>query len=220
MNNLIFLFYYSAIVVSIIIGVINHKHFQNSTKAILAFLFLTATSEIMNYTAVALGEYGVRYAIFHFYSIVEISLILAFFTYALKIQKPLKIIGFGTVVFVIISIVNIIFLQPLDTLNTNIILLEGFTIISLSLYSIYHKLKSNFAINMFIVPDVQVSILFLLSWCGTFFFWSFIKILYSKKWNYIEPVLDGHMILNIFFYTGIAAVFYFYPKKRIAHEHS
>jgi hypothetical protein len=170
-------------------------------------------SEIASYVAVHLNEIQLKGGIYHCYSIVEIVLVTLFFLEAVKPYRHGKLKIIAVVLWPVAGILNVMLLQPVISLNTNILMLESFSIITMSLYLIYWLLKKNSNENIVKNPHFQLAIVWLVYWSGTFFFWGFIKVLYSDRLPYLNTAITLQSILLLVTYIGFLLIFLFYPKN-------
>jgi hypothetical protein len=91
-------------------------------------------------------------------------------------------------------------------------LLEGFCIITRSLYYIYWLLKNDIVRNVFTAPHFWIAISFLTIWSMTLFFWGFIITLYGTQWAYTNMIMYLQVTLNIIIYSGIGVILFLYPS--------
>jgi hypothetical protein len=213
MNENLFLSGYAVLLLSVIIGAINYRRFNKSVRIVLLLLAMGLCSEMLAYVAVLKGKIIIKDITYHIYSIVEIILIGMFFIEAVKPYHHRKLKIVNLIVWPAMGIANIVFLQPVKSLNTNFLMLESFCIITMSLYFIYWSLKKNDKNNLFRSPGFLIALLWLVYWSGTFFFWAFIKILNGDKWPYINEAIAALGILVIITYCGFLLTFLLHPKK-------
>jgi hypothetical protein len=108
---------------------------------------------------------------------------------------------------------NILFFQPLSTLNTNMIMLESLCFVTLSLYFIYRIIKQDLAENILYYPHFWMCIIWLVLWSSSLFFWAFVKVLYRGHWKYIQTAMHCEAIINAIVYTGIGTVLFYADGK-------
>lgn len=218
MQEKLFLVYYLLLLVSVIAGFTRYKILDDAMRIFVILLGFTSVVELATYFLLVTEHNNGKALLYHMWSIIEITIITWYF---LKLNKPYHhatLIKLAVIVYPTTGIMNILFFQPINTLNTNVLMLESFITISLSLYSILQLLKKHTSTNIFYSPHLWICILWLLSWSSTFFFWAFIKILYSMGWEYRNAALNIQGAINILVYAGIAAILLLYPKmKTIEH---
>jgi hypothetical protein len=157
--------------------------------------------------------FSVREIIYHLYVIILSFLLTLYFITILKSPKRKALIILSAVFWPLTGIVNFTFFQPINILNTNMILFESFFFITLSLYFIYRVIKDDLVENLFLYPHFWVCILLLVLWCSSFFLWAFLNILYRDHWQYLMLVLHVEAIINCIVYTGLAWTLFFFNKK-------
>jgi hypothetical protein len=221
MQESIFLVYYIFLTAGIVFGFLRFKHYDSAMRIVVVWLCVIAIAELITYILLKTGQHATKYLVFHISSVLELILISSYF---LKLFCPARF--FRRWMFVTITLwpaaglLNIQYLQPLSQLNTNMLMLESFCIITLSLYAIYHTLKNDLVLNIFKDAHFWIWALWLVLWSATFFFWAFIRILYRSGWIYVDLVMNFQALINLFVYAGIACILLLYTKKNYTFEHS
>lgn len=210
--------YYIILLLATITGVTLYRRLDKALRFIAILLVLTVISETASYILVELKEYGVRYSVFHIYSMLQLLLISLFFIFAIKPYHYLKLIFAGIVLCPTIGIINIIYLQPLDRLNTNMLMFESFAINSMALYFIYYTIKNTGTRNIFKNIHVRIALLLLVMWSSTFFFWAFISVLFIGEWQYADTASHFFMIINILVYACLGILIYSTSKIKYEHD--
>ncbi len=218
MSYWLILIYYTVVLTALIVGMAKYRQLDKAMQVVVLLLLLTAIGEMLSYITSEMKAYFIRNRIFHVDCIIEIFLISLFFIYAIKPKHYRKLIVLTVIVWPTMGILNIFLLQSFDTFNENMLMLESFSTITMSLYFIYWLLKNDRVKNIFAYPHFWVAILWLLMWSITFFFWAFVRVLYSERWPYIDTAMHIQAIVNIVAYAGIAAVLILYPKNLKAYE--
>lgn len=220
MQEYIFIVYYLFLVLSIFIGLSRYKQFDPAMQIIVVWLLIIAIAELSTYIFIKTERHSTKYIVFHISSVVEMILLTAFFIRLLKPPHYALLMRINIIGWPIVGGLNILLLQPITHINTNMLMLESFSIITLSLYFIYRILKNDQTERLFNNPHFWLSVLWLILWSATFFFWAFIKILYRNQWAYVDTIMNIHAIINLIVYAGITAVLFFYPKKSYIFDYS
>lgn len=213
MQEYIFLTYYVFILAGIGIGIKRFRELDHTLHYVVFLLVCIALCEMAAFVLYKAKQYHLRPIIYHFSSIAEIVLVSIYF---LKLTKPAaynRLFISCVVGWPLIGIVNILFFEHITELNTNMLMLESFSIICMSLYAVYDLLKKEIAGNLFHNPHFWIAILWLILWSGTFFFWAFIKVLSRSQWQYLDIIQHLQIVLCVIVYAGIASVLFLYPKK-------
>lgn len=212
--------YYIILLLATITGIILYRRLDMALHVIVILLILTVISEAASYILVKSEEYGLRYTVFHVYNILQLFAITLFFIYAIKPYHYRKLIVAASVLYPLVGILNIIYLQPIDKLNTNMLILESLIINTMSLYLLYKQVKSKKTQNIFKYPHLRIALLLLLQWSSTFFFWALVPVLDDSNWEYLKLATYIHAIINILVYSGIALVLYTQNKISTAHGYN
>lgn len=219
MGDYIYLITYLLILLlGIVIGTLRYRYITSSMRMLLLMLIVTFIIEIAAPIAVTYKYIYLKNVLYHFFNVVQLIIIALIF---IKINKPyhhkkLLILNFS--LWPVLGLLNIIFLQPSNGLNTNFLMLESLAVITLSLYTIYRLLDSDSNSNIFRHPYFWLSIIWLVEWSTSFFFWAFIKILNRYQWKYMKLAININIIVGILVYTSLALVLLLYPKKKNYHE--
>lgn len=213
MQEYLFIPYCLFLVTGIAVGLARYKQFDKAMRILVLWLLMIVIAELSTYFLIKSGKNNIKPIVFHLSSVIEIILISAFFLRLLKPPHYASLMFANILFWPIVGGLNIIFLQPITQLNTNMLMLESFSIISMSLYFIYQMLKNDLVENIFQQPHFWISVLWLILWGSTFFFWAFIRILYKNNWTHVGTVMNLHAATNLIVYAGITSVLFFYPKK-------
>lgn len=154
--------------------------------------------------------------VFHFYNIAEMLLIATYYILLIWKRKKLWYIILSIIVFSALGLLNIIYLQPLNRLNSNFLILESFFTIAFSLYSLYRILLDDDIIKVLRFPHFWISALLLLLASGSFFFWTVVIQILKDHRHYLLFAENTQMIINIIVYLGIGLSFLLYHKKEPA----
>jgi hypothetical protein len=209
---LFYLCLFSMIIASMA-GLFKYKYLDTAMRLLVASLILTSISEICCYVAVIYARYLLRCNIYHFYDIIQSILTTAYFIYAIKPHHYRKLLLLNFIFWPAIGISNIIFFQPLGTLNTNMLMVESFVFITLSLYFIYLTLKNDKVANIFKDAYFRIAVIILCLWSSSFFFWALVDFLFQGKWKYADVTMYLQSLIEAMAYFGIAATLYFYDKR-------
>ncbi len=211
--NILYCLCLISILLATLIGAVRYKQYSTAMKIIVWGLIVTSISETACYIAVNAHKYALRYTFYHFYDIIESVLTTSYFIFAFNPVNTRKFLVINVILWPVLGVLNILFFQPLGTMNTNMLMLESLTFVSLSLFLIYMTIKQNKVENIFKYPHFWMAVLFLISWSTTFFFWAFLHSLYIDKWKYRIVATYLQTIIEGLFYLGTAATLYLYNRK-------
>ncbi len=218
MQNAVILLCYMSIVLSAIAGIARYRYMETSLRIITIMLVITSVSELCCSVAGMYQKYFIKLSIYHFYNIIQASLISAYFIYAIAPRRMNSILTISSMLWIAAGIANLLFLQPLGTLNSNMLVLESFGFVTMSLYFIYYILKNDLAGNIFRFVHFRMAFILLVYWSSTLFFWAFVKIFWYDHWQHILTLMYIQSVIEIIVYTGIAATLYYSGKKMAGNE--
>lgn len=208
----LFYIYLIVLYLNFIIGIAKYKHLDfGSIMLVLLFLFGAINETICRILIKRHLGYEVPY---HIYSIIELSLTSIYFGYSIMVLNIKRWIILSIAISILIGAGNLYF-QHLDSINTNMLLIESFVIISMALYSFYKMLLNDWIINLFHYPHFWFWTAFLLLWSGSFFFWVFFDVLIKKESDFRIVAQYGQIALNLIVYLITGLTLFLIPKKKI-----
>jgi len=201
--------YYIVLFLIAIIGLYRFYSFDKAAKLIYAIIMIGATNEII----VSIFKYKKMHTmvLYHFYCVIDFFFIILFFLNAIKSRKKHLYILISSIILPLLAILNIIFLQPINKFNSNVFILESFSVIGMSLYSLYTILIDERLTMVYKYPNFWFWVFFLILNSGTFFFWACIFPI-SKDKNLRDIAQNIQVVINIFIYIGFGFILFFYPK--------
>jgi len=219
MQIVIFIVYYTILLLATIVGLSRYKHLDDALRLIVILLLLTDISEAASYVLIKYKEYGARYSLFHVYSVIQLIFISLFFIFTIKPRNYQKLIVTTIILCPLIGILNIVLFQPINKLNTYMLMFESMAINTMSLYLIYITVRKSVSKNIFRSTHIKITFLFLLHWSCTFFFWAFISVLFIEQWEYVNLASYMFAMVNIVVYGGIGLTLYFHYQENNIYEH-
>lgn len=217
-NSFVLSAYYVAVSTAAVAGVVRYKRLDTAMRVIVYLMLATSVCELFSYAMRTMKDYPLRYSVFHIYAVVEIFLQSLFFIYAIQPRHYHKLIIASALLWPTLGLLNVLFLQSFGELNTNMLMVESFSTITMSLYFIYWFIKNDQVMLLYWHPHIRVAALLLLLWSSAFFFWAFIKILYSNHWPYYNLIDYTSTVINTLVYSGIALTFLLFPKTYKTYE--
>lgn len=219
MQEYLFRVYYLCLIFAVVLGLFSFRYLDRPMKTHLALLCVTTMFELIAYILLRLEYYSLRPLVYHISALIGIIITSQYYIDLISPfrRKTMSIVS--VIIWTILALLNTLLLQPVDDFNSNYFVLVSFSVITMSLYSIYWMIKKNHNQRLFNSAHFWVSVIWLTFWSSSFFYWAFIKVLYGEHWEYVSIVDTLQIVLNVIVYAAFAAVFHFYPKKRIAHEH-
>jgi hypothetical protein len=209
---LLFCIYLGILSLCSFIGIRNFKYFAVDIRIICMLIIITFIEESLNLVISEIGY--IKAPIYHFYSIIEISFTTSFFLKSIKVKKILFYSVISLIFWSAIGIGNIVFLQPISVINTNMLVIESISIIIMAQFALYKMFLNDNIVGIIKYPSFWIWAMFLIYWSCLFFFWGFLNLFHDKKYHKFNVmVYEYEEIINIIVYLGIGLTFLFYPKK-------
>lgn len=180
-------------------------------------LLLTGSSLITEVLAnVWAIVYKNNYPIYNIYGLVEFAVLAYYFIDTTDSLKGSIIARVLIVMGVVAGILNMLYLQSPFKFCSNFLLIEGFLVLSLCLYSFYRMLLGDNSIKLFYSPDFWFKTIFFIYWSVTYLTWPLYNLLDSRHVD-LSIVNNGLLVLAMLVYLVIGLVFLFY-KRMISYE--
>lgn len=193
--------------------VILRKELSKADKWITIWIFATIISELCGIYGIL--KYKNNMPVFHIWSPIELFLISMYFNESVAFLKKYKIGIIIGIIGCLVALINVIFFQPINTLNSIFLLFEGFVIICYCLFAFYFLvLKEQ---EIIYNTHFWFTTFLLVYWSSIFVFWGIYSFLHTTFKQYMIAATYLLWIINILTYTGIGIVFINY-RKMIAHN--
>lgn len=151
--------------------------------------------------------------VFHIWSPIELFLICLYFNEQIKYLKRFYIGyligGLGAV----LAIINLLYIQPITTINSVFLLYEGFSVIALCLYSFYVLVyNEDDIINN---PHFWFTTILLVYWSSVYVYWGMFPFFLTTLRDYSSIITFTLRVITILSYFGFALVFLNYKKMTV-----
>lgn len=204
----IFSAYLVVLSVCVVVSYVAYKRLDSKARIISLLVTLTLLCEILSVFS-GKTSYG-KDIVYHFYSIAELFLTTLYFLYCLKPARIGALTVWAAILSALAGGLNMK-VQPLNTLNSNMLIFESVCIIGMSLFSLYSILLDEKITSVTRLPQFWVFTGFLFYWSYTFFFWVFfIVLIKDQHTRLILLALQG--FANMLLYMLVALSFVLQPK--------
>ena len=200
----------AVVFISMLLGIYRLAMLDRPAKIILAMLVLEVVNEIIAF--IFAKKFHNNMPVYNINNIIELFLATLYFNYVISSFRKNN---FGiklAILFIILGILNYIYLQPLTAFSVNFLLFEGFCIIAMSLIAFYRFLLVQEDLQLYRFPHFWFISIFLFFWSITYLNWGLFPIIVNK----ISGIYIW--IVNVISYGSIGLVYLFYPKMKITHE--
>lgn len=194
------------------IGLYNFFALDRGGKIICFLLFTEIVNEsIAWYTA---KKFHTNIPEYNIYSLVELAITCWYFNNIIDTFKRKNIGFYIGAIGVSLGILDIMFLEHIDVLNSYFLFLEGFLIIGMCLFAFFRLLLKHDELRLFKYAHFWLICIFLFFWCITYLSWGLYDIIGRNFSQYIPIISFCIWIVNIMTYSGIGLIFFLYPKMQ------
>ena len=196
---------------TLVAGMFRYRYFSRRISVVFYLVCFSAISEVVSTVCGYFLE--TKAPIYHFTCLISLFIISVYFIKTIFQVHKNKYFYISGLSILGIGIVNLFF-QGLLSLNTNTLILRGFLVILMALYALYQMLINDNILEPQRNPDFYIWVSLLILYGGTYFFWSYIKILSNDGYGKYQDLAKYiQMTINIFAYSTIGFIFLIYPRK-------
>lgn len=182
------------------------------SRILCLLLGLTFISELTAFAAAK--KYGNNLPVYAVFSIVQLVLVALYFNFTIDVFSKknigLYIGGLG----IVVGILNSMFLQPVNTFNSNFLFFEGLCIIAMALFSFFRLLLMNDDLRLHQYPHFWFGVILVLFWSVTFLNWGLYDYYSIKFKNEVWKIGTSILVVNVFTYMAIGINFLIYHKMK------
>ncbi len=190
-------------------GAVLYRTLDGSGKLILLLLSFTLIGEICSvFSFHLLGE---KAPVYHFTAIVSLYIVTCYFI-SLSVVRNRKVllVTIGTVLSVV-GLLNCIYFQNIHTLNTNTLRLRCIVVAVLCVLYYYRVFINDSIVSVYNHSHFWITSLLLIIYSFTYFFWSYIVVVYLKS-SYGDITQTVQILVNTIAYGSFGIIFLRYPK--------
>lgn len=118
------------------------------------------------------------------------------------------------IVGIILGILNVIFIQSLNTLNSYFLFFEAISVIGMSLFAFFRMLLKDEALNLYRYSHFWFISIMMFFWSITFLYWGLFDYLNEKLKQEAWKITLLEFVVAIITYTSIGLIFLLYPKLK------
>lgn len=193
------------IALSFLISLIAYKGTKHSYIQLFSpFLFATLLAEFFASYRGSMDRQNL--SIYNFFSVFEFLFYLFFITLIIRNRKVRLIIRLTAALYVIVSIINILFIQGMKAFHTVTYSLGCLLIVAACIYYFYELFRQPKSVKLWVDPAFWICSGLLFFYCCGFPLYAFINFWSKLKW--VIKSFDGIVtILNIFLYSLFTIAF-------------
>lgn len=206
-----------AVLVAYLVSRTRHRYVDVGGMIIMGFLLFSMLTEISAEIVYLLTNN--KAPVFHFSAVINLLIVTMYFIKMLKLKAEAQYIIAAFILLPLLSVVNSIYLQPLNKPNTNILVLRSLCIIIMSLVALYKMFVDESIKKVTRYPHFYFWSLLLLMHAGTFLFWGLLLTISSQDRKYLPLVQYTQGSINALVYLGIGSAFLLYRKRKTYEWH-
>lgn len=194
------------------IGLYNFPILDKGGKIICLLLFTEIINEsIAWYSA---KKFHTNIPVYNIYSLIEFSITCWYFNNVIDTFKKRKIGFYICLLGVGLGILDILFLEHINVLNSYFLFLEGFLIIGMCLFAFFRLLLKHDELKLYRYSHFWLISIFLFFWCITYLSWGLYNIIGKNFAEYIPIISFSIWLVNVITYGGIGCIFFLYSKMQ------
>lgn len=208
--------YLMVLLLAILGGIRKLKYKDRAYKILVGLLFVTFISELTAYWAAI--KFQNNMFVYHFFAPIQLVILGKYFD---DIDKSKKFpFGFYIgIIGIIIAVINTVYFQPLQILNSNFLLFEGLVIMCLALYT-FQRILTDDNVDIYRYGHFWMIVIFIFFWSITYTWWALYTVLQVKKRLMLSHFTQVLWAVNIITYSAMGFVLLYFSgnRKQLAHE--
>ena len=189
-----------------------YKILDHASKIFSLFVALSLLSETIGIYASI--KYRSNLPVYGIDSLFEFGLISLYFNSSIDVFRRKNIGYYIGALGIVLGIVNLIFVQGFNTLNSYFLVFEGICIIGMALFSFFRLLLRYDNLQLQKYPHFWLATILVFFWSATFINWSLYDYFFVKLRDMMWIVDLSIISAGIVTYIGISCVFILYPRMR------
>ncbi|WP_123985167.1 hypothetical protein [Taibaiella soli] len=195
-----------------VIGGYRYKQFDKPTKFFYFFICAACLTEIIGY--ISSMKWKGNMPIYSIYSLLEFGVLSLYFNFSIDSFKARNIGIYIAIGGILLGILNIIFLQPLNSYNSYYLFFEAIGIITMCLFSFFRMLLREEGLVLYTYPHFWFAAVLAFFWSITFLNWGLYDYFYDHEKAKAWIVSISNISVNILTYATITGIFFLYPKMK------
>ena len=163
-------------------------------------------------------KYHTNLALYAIYSLIEFGLLSLYFNMVIDVFAKKHIGVYIGIAGVILGILDLIFIQHLNSFNSYFLLLEGLLVIGMSLFSFFRLLLKNDSFYLYKYPHFWFISVLLFFWNITFLSWGLYEYITQKLQQSALNINTALAIVGSITYCSFGCIYLLYPKMRRINE--
>ena len=213
---LVYYLYFIALVGTSIVGLYRYKSMDKGSKVLLLLVCCALVNESVAYFLAK--KYHDNLQLYTVYCLLEYGLICLYFNYVIDVftrkNIGLYIAGGG----ILLGIVNALYIQPINSINSYFLFFEGLLVIGMSLFAFFRLLLKFDSLHLYRYHHFWLICILVFFWSITFLNWGLYDYFNLRLRHSVWKINFALMTVGVVTYGGIGVVFLLYPKMHTPNE--
>ena len=156
--------------------------------------------------------------LYNIYSFIEFAILSMYFNNIIDVFIKKNVGVYIGVAGIVLGVLNLIFLQHLDSFNSYFYLFEALTVIGMSLFAFFRLLLKHDSLTLYTYHHFWFVSILLFFWSITFLCWGLYDYINQQLRQSARNINTALAIVGIITYTALGCVFLLYPKMKSVNE--
>jgi hypothetical protein len=208
--NLVYHIYYISLVFACLCSLCRYKRLDIASKVICVLVCCALLNESAAYYVAI--KYHNNLPVYAIYCFIEFGLLCLYFNFLIDVFTKKKIGIYIGVAGIIFGVVNVTFVQNLNSINSYFLFFEGLSVIALSLFAFFRLLLKHDSLNLYRYHHFWFISILIFFWSITFLTWGLYDYINLELQHEAWKINVGLMIAGTITYGCFGFVFILYPK--------
>jgi len=208
--------YFTSLLFAGVYGVYRFHKLDTPARILVVLVCCDFINEIIAYYLAK--KYHNNLPLYSIYSLIEFAFICVYFNETIDIFNKKKIGFYIGTIGVTLGVCNIIFFQPLNSLNSYFLLFEAILVIGMSLFAFFRLLLKEDTLQVFRYSHFWLTTILIFFWSSTFLYWGLIDYITLRLPQVVLKINFAELIVAILTYGSIGCIFLLYPKLNVDYE--
>lgn len=150
--------------------------------------------------------------LYTFYCFFEFGMLCLYFNNVIDVFIKKNIGIYIGIAGIMLGIINVLFIQHLDTLNSYFLFFEGLSVIAMSLFAFFRLLLKFDSLDLYKYQHFWFISILIFFWCITFLNWGLYDYFNLKLHHEAWKINFGILIAGVITYVSFGCVFLFHFK--------
>lgn len=173
--NLAYCLYYCSILFATFYGIYRFNRLDTPAKILAVLVCCALINESAAYYLAR--KYHNNLPLYAIYCLMEFGLLCLYFNKVIDVFIKKNIGIYIAIAGILLGIINLVFIQSLNSLNSYFLFFEGLSVIGMSLFAFFRLLLKNDDLRLYKYPHFWFISILIFFWCTTFLFWGYMTIL-------------------------------------------